>query len=93
MIVTRIVDTRRLTDGWHEAHATAVDAAGNVSQSVPVRFDVRNLPVDVEIVTVPGTDPVEVKYRAGNTGKTLMVTMDAKHKGRVRVNGQIVKDA
>lgn len=79
--------------GPHTVEAVMVDRAGNSAAVQPIALNIAEPPpqpdVDIDIVTVAGTDPVDVKFRAGNTGKRLIVEVDAKHKGRVRVNGVI----
>ena len=80
------VETSGLSNGAHLLTVRVTDATG--TGVAHVAMDVQNPRVDLDIRTLPGVDPVKLKYRAGNTGKYVDITLDAKLKGHVRVNGE-----
>ena len=80
------VDTSGLTNGAHLLAVRVTDATGTGEAHVAI--EAQNPLVAVDIVKTAGTDPVRLKYRAGNTGKYIDITLDAKLKGHVRVNGE-----
>ncbi len=85
------LDTTTLTNERHYITATMTDDAGAVTMTAVVM--VVNNPtspqVALDILSATGLDPIDLRYRAGDSGKKTNITVDSKLRGHVRVNGVV----
>ena len=86
-----VMDTTKFANGRQYITATRTDADGTSAMTAVVVwvYNPTTPEVALDIKSAPGTDPVELKYRAGETGKKTTVSLAAKFRGHVRVNGVV----
>ena len=85
------LDTTRLTNGRHYITATVTDEQNRAAMTTVVVMVMNPTEprVELDLVTTVNSDPVKLKYRQGDGGKNVDVTVDARMRGHVRVNGVV----